>query len=96
VQIHNSLVRHIPQKPGEQEIAAAMQMRATNAASCEGTEGRGSAMSLKDRIPVRKSYKFLPWFLTAAFMLFTAAQLFSQLEDGRISGIVRDVSGAVG
>ncbi len=38
-------------------------------------------MSLKDRIPARTSYNFLLWFLTATFMLLTAAQLFGQLED---------------
>jgi hypothetical protein len=32
---------------------------------------------------------------TAAFMLLTSAQLFGQLEDGKISGTVRDTSGAV-
>ena len=52
-------------------------------------------MSLKDRIPARTSYKFLLWFLTATFMLLTAAQLFGQLETGKISGTVRDTSGAV-
>ena len=52
-------------------------------------------MSLKDRIPARTSYKFLLSFLTAAFMLLTAAQLFGQLEAGKISGTVRDTSGAV-
>jgi hypothetical protein len=52
-------------------------------------------MSLKDRIPARTSYKFLLWFLTAAFTLSTAAQLFGQLETGKISGTVRDTSGAV-
>jgi hypothetical protein len=52
-------------------------------------------MSLKDRIPARMSYKFLLCFLTAAFMVSTAAQLFGQLEAGKISGTVRDTSGAV-
>jgi hypothetical protein len=52
-------------------------------------------MSLKDRIPARTSYKFLLSFLTAALMLLTAAQLFGQLETGKISGTVRDTSGAV-
>ena len=52
-------------------------------------------MSLKDRIPARTSYTFLLWFLTAALMLSTAAQLFGQLEAGKISGTVRDTSGAV-
>ena len=41
-------------------------------------------MSLKNRIPPRTSHKFL--LLTAAFMLSTAAQLFGQLETGKISG----------
>ena len=52
-------------------------------------------MSLKDRIPTQTSYKFLLSFLTAAFMLLTAAQVFGQLEAGKISGTVRDTSGAV-
>src|ERR1700675_2857654 len=52
-------------------------------------------MSLKDRIPARMSYNFLLWFLTAAFMLVSAAHLFGQLEAGKISGTVRDTSGAV-
>ena len=52
-------------------------------------------MSLKDRIPAQTSYKFLLSFLTAAFMLLTAAQVFGQLEAGKISGTVRDTSGAV-
>ena len=52
-------------------------------------------MALMDRIPARKSYNFLPWFLAAACMLLTAAQLFGQLEAGAISGTVKDASGAV-
>jgi hypothetical protein len=56
---------------------------------------RRPAMLLRDRIPARKSYKSLLWFLTAAFMLLTGAQLFGQLEAGKISGTVRDTSGAV-
>src|SRR6202789_4285879 len=52
-------------------------------------------MSLKDQIVIRRSYKFLLWFLIAAIMLLTGAQLFGQLEAGKISGTVRDTSGAV-
>jgi Carboxypeptidase regulatory-like domain len=52
-------------------------------------------MALMDRIPSRKSYNFLPWFLAAACMLLTAPQLFGQLEAGAISGTVKDASGAV-
>src|ERR1700733_15814630 len=52
-------------------------------------------MSPKDRVPGRVSYKCSLWLLTAAFMLSTAAQLFGQLETGKISGTVRDTSGAV-
>ena len=52
-------------------------------------------MSLNDRIRARTSYNFLLCFLTAAFMLLIAAQLFGQLETGKISGTVRDTSGAV-
>ena len=47
-------------------------------------------MSFKGRIPS------LPlWFLTAAFMVLSGAQLLGQLEAGKISGTVRDTSGAV-
>src|SRR5271165_4905204 len=52
-------------------------------------------MSPKDRILARKIYNFLPLFLTAAFVLLTAAQLCGQLEAGAISGTVKDASGAV-
>lgn len=47
-------------------------------------------MSFKGRIP-----SLLLWFLTAAFMVLSGAQLLGQLEAGKISGTVRDTSGAV-
>jgi hypothetical protein len=53
-------------------------------------------MSSSERIFIQKNHKhLLCWFLTAALILLTAAQLFGQLEAGKISGTVRDAAGAV-